>query len=85
MKLTIALQMPEQRQPMQPEECKPSVEEQVRDCLDLIDSGHESAVEWNMIRRLYRELQSRERSPRIENLMQMIEPVLSKFGYHKKV
>lgn len=60
----------------------PSVEDQVREALECIDSGHDSHVEWNMIRRLYRQLHDmKKKSPRVENLMKMIEPVLQKYGY----
>jgi hypothetical protein len=58
------------------------VEDRVRDALELIDSGHKSDVEWIMIRKLYDKLCTMRASPRIKNLKQMIEPVLSKYGYH---
>lgn len=60
-----------------------SIEEQVRDALDLIESGHESEVEWIMINKLYNDLcKMSKKSPRIENLISLIEPVLQKYGFH---
>lgn len=63
---------------------RPCIEDQVREALDCIDSGYESHVEWLMIGGLYRKLKQLARpSPRALNLIEMIEPVLSKYGYHK--
>lgn len=62
--------------------CAPSVEDQVQHALELIDSGKKSDVEWIMINKMYRELRSRKPTPRIQNLIDMIEPVIAKFGYH---
>lgn len=63
-----------------------SVEDKVREALDLIESGHESSIEWRMISRLYRDLKAmsggKRKSPRVRNLIKMIEPVLAKYGYH---
>jgi len=63
---------------------KVPVEDKVREALECIDSGYESGVEWAMINRLYRDLKKLKKpTPRAENLMKMIEPVLAKFGYHE--
>lgn len=59
-----------------------SVEDKVRDALDLINSGYVSRVEWSMINKLYESIKGRK-DPRSQNLIKMIEPVLAKFGYHK--
>lgn len=65
-----------------PEIQKIPVEDQVREALECIDSGHDSAVEWSMINRLYRDLKSLKKpNDRARNLMNMIQPVLEKFGY----
>jgi hypothetical protein len=62
----------------------PSVEDKVREALECIDSGYESHVEWLMIGGLYKKLKQLARpSPRALNLIEMIEPVLAKYGYHK--
>lgn len=59
----------------------PSVEDQVREALELIDSGHDSYVEWKLINKLARELRTRK-DPRSKNLMSMIDPILQKYGMH---
>lgn len=62
---------------------KKSVEDTVREALDCIESGWNSHVEWNMIRRLYASLEnSTKKSDRIDNLKKMIYPVLQKYGYY---
>lgn len=62
---------------------RPPLEDRVRDLLNMIDSGHPSHQEWLTINKLYRDLSERKKSPRVQNLIGMIEPILSKFGYHK--
>ncbi len=81
-KVMVGLEMPEPGVTQNP--CKPhSVEDQVRCALDMIDSGYKSDVEWSMINRLYQDLCAmKKKSPRVQNLLNMIEPVLAKFGYH---
>ena len=65
------------------EDHKIPLEDRVREALECIDSGYESGVEWSMINRLYRDLQSLKKpTDRAKNLKKMIEPVLSKYGYH---
>lgn len=59
-----------------------SIEEDVRKMLELIDSYHESAIEWRAIRRFYTDLCRAKQSPRVKNLRKMIRPVLAKYGYH---
>jgi hypothetical protein len=66
----------------EPKPQKLSVEDKVRHALDLIESGHTSRVEWKMINGLYTELKKMKPSPRVSNLIDMIKPVLAKFGYH---
>lgn len=59
-----------------------SVEDKVRHALELIDSGYRSDVQWQMIMKLYKSLRTKKQTPRVRNLIKMIEPVLAKFGYH---
>lgn len=89
-KLMLELPMPSAKppQPPQPPQKKPepreSIEDKVREALECIDSGYESAVEWSMINRIYSDLcKLKKPSPRATNLKKLIEPVLSKYGYHK--
>lgn len=60
----------------------PSPEEQVRNAVDLVESGYCSDTEWLLLNKLYQDLCERPETPRIRNLLQMVEPVLSKYGYH---
>lgn len=84
MKIAISLSMPEPGSPSCSKEMLPMpIEDRVKDALDIIDSGHSSPVEWNMINRLYKALCRAKPSKRVENLKNMIEPVLAKFGYHE--
>lgn len=88
MKVQLLLDMdPPQPAPPEAPRLQPpppvSIEDQVRDALDCIDSGHNSNVEWILINRLYKELQEMKQTPRVQNLCKMIEPVLAKYGYHK--
>lgn len=59
----------------------PTVEEQVRQAIEMIDSGHDSYVEWKLLNKLAKELRSRN-DARSKNLMEMIDPVLQKYGLH---
>lgn len=62
------------------------IEDKVREALECIDSDHDSNVEWIMIRKLYRDLRALKRpSEKALNIMKMIEPVLSKYGYTASV
>lgn len=59
------------------------IESRVRELLEKLESGHESHREWLVLNSLYRDLSARKQSPRVRNLMGMIEPILGKYGYHK--
>lgn len=85
MKLQIMLDMgtPKELRKPEPEVCpKRSIEDEIRESLELIDSGHDSAIEFRAIRGLYKQLTEMRQTPRIVNLRDMIRPVLSKYGYH---
>lgn len=62
---------------------KESIEDQVHNMLELIDSSHDSHVEWLTINRLYESLKKCKQTPRVDNLIKLIEPRLAKYGYHK--
>lgn len=68
--------------PARPRERQISIEERVRSMLECIESGHYSAVEWLTIGKLYTALQKKKQTPRVRNLMSMIEPILNKYGYN---
>lgn len=82
MRLNLLIELP----PPPPVELRPqiSVEDRVRDALNCIDSGHESPVEWRMVSRLFSYLQEKaQRSRREQNILDMIQPVLAKYGYYE--
>lgn len=63
--------------------CEPRpIEDEIRDSLELIESGYESNVEWKAIKGLYTQLTQMKQTERVRNLRSMIKPVLSKYGYH---
>jgi len=83
-KLMLEIGMPgvERTAAAQEEPEGPTVEERVKDALDLIDSGHESPVEWRMISRLYNSLCALAKpSKRAINLIETMEPILAKYGH----
>lgn len=62
--------------------CKLTIEEQVRDAIELIESGYESRQEWLLINKVFSALSKKKPNARITNIINMIKPVLSKYGYH---
>lgn len=64
-----------------PTEPEISIEEEVREAIEKIDSGHDSYVEWKLLNKLAKELRSRK-DARSKNLLEMIDPVLQKYGLH---
>jgi hypothetical protein len=84
MKVQILLDMepsmPKEKYPVPANET--SIEDDVREAIDCIESGHDSVVEWKMINRLYKELRDMKKTPRVTNLIAMIEPVMAKYGLH---
>lgn len=58
-----------------------SVEDEVKQAIEMIDSGHDSYVEWKLLNKLAKELRTRK-DARSKNLMKMIDPVLQKYGLH---
>lgn len=86
MKLQVLVDMgvPEKLRKPEPEACpRKPIEDQVRESLELIESGHDSSVEFRAINGLYDQLCEMKQNKRIQNLRDMIRPVLSKYGYHK--
>lgn len=65
---------------------KAPVEQKIKDCLEKIDSGHDSHVEWITIRNLYKSLRAlKNPNDRALNIMKQLEPVLAKYGYAASV
>jgi len=85
MKLQVMIDMGTPRELRTPEEehCpRRPIEDEVRESLELIDSGHSSNIEWRAIKGLYAELCKLKQTERVQNLRNMIKPVLSKYGFH---
>jgi hypothetical protein len=62
---------------------KPSPEDQVRERIERIDSGAGSEVDFLVLKRLQEALRKKKPcTPRMKNLMDMIEPVMKRFGYY---
>lgn len=72
--------MPKEQYPVKSRET--GIEDDVREAIECIESGHDSVIEWKMINKLYKELRSMKKTPRVDNLIKMIEPVMSKYGLH---
>lgn len=84
MKLEIILDIPMPKQKSTSSE-KPdtTLEQDVREALECIESGYDSTTEWKMINRLYKELKATpKKTKRIINILKMIEPVMAKYGLH---
>mgnify|MGYP003580767401 CR=1 FL=1 len=60
-----------------------SIEDKVRHAIDMCDSGYSSHVECLLLCKVLDALYQKKRTPRIQNLISMIEPVMAKYGYHK--
>lgn len=61
---------------------RPNIEDQVRACIQRIDDGTGTEVDFLMLKRLKAALLKKERTPRVKNLLEMIEPTLRRFGYY---
>lgn len=86
MKTTLLIQIgvPEPKATSQEgKEAPVSIEDKVRYAIELVDSGYCSDVEWIMLNKLLSSLYKKKQTPRVKNLIDMIEPVLAKYGYHK--
>ena len=80
MKISIVLEAPPPAKKYPVEARKTPLEDTIRECIECIESGHDSVVEWKTLNRLYKELRSRKTTPRVRNLIKMIEPTLAKYG-----
>lgn len=83
MKISIQLEMPQPD--VSPVAPKPSIEDQIHKTIELVESGYCSQVEFLMLRKLQASLKKKKSTPRIQNLLEMIQPVLNKYGYHDDV
>lgn len=78
--ISIVLQMP---QITSIEKKKPNLEDQVRACIQRIDDGTGSEVDFLLLKRLKADLLKKDRkNPRVKNLLDMVEPTIRRFGYY---
>lgn len=85
MNVIIKLQMPEPGHKSQSVQKKPetSIEQDVSAMLWETESDGDSAVSWKALIKLYKQLESiKKPTPQQLNIMKMIHPALSKYGYH---
>lgn len=59
------------------------IEDKVRDCIEEVESGRDSGVEWLILKKLYCALKKKKPTKRVKNLMEMIRPTLNKYGYYE--
>ncbi len=59
-----------------------TIEEQVREMIECIESDEDSNVEWRALKGLYADLVKMKQTDRIKRLRKTIKPVLSKYGIH---
>lgn len=79
--ISVMLQMPSE--PSSQKTSRPNLEDQVRACIQRIDDGTGTEVDFLVLKRLKTALLKKDtKSPRIQNLLQMIEPTLRRFGYY---
>lgn len=59
-----------------------SPEEQIREAIERCESGYCSNVDWIMLNKTRDSLVKMKQNDRIKNLIDMIQPILNKYGYH---
>lgn len=67
----------------EPTKGRASVEDKVRDCIERIDNGCGTEVDFLTLKKLKAAIQSRpKQTPRMVNLVKMIDPIMKRFGYY---
>ncbi len=60
-----------------------SVEDKVRKCIERIDNGCGTEVDFLTLKKLKAAIQSRKKiTPRMKNILDMMEPTIQRFGYY---
>lgn len=73
----------EERHRREHHERKPTIEQKVRDCIERIDNGCGTEVDFLTLKKLKAAIQSKPKlTPRMKNILDMVEPVIRKFGYY---
>lgn len=78
--ISIRLEMPQAGMAPKP---RPNIEDQIRACIQRIDDGTGTEVDFLTLRKVKAALLKKGKDhPRVKNLLQMIEPTIRKFGYY---
>jgi hypothetical protein len=81
--VSVMIHQPPPPKKEHPEERRPSVEDKVRDCIERIDNGCGTEVDFLTLKKLKAAIQSRpKQTPRMVNLVKMIDPIMRRFGYY---
>lgn len=81
--ISLMVQTPPPPRPETKMEHRPSVEDKVRRCIERIDNGCGSEVDFLTLKKLKAAIQSRKKiTSRMKNILDMIEPVIQRFGYY---
>jgi hypothetical protein len=76
-------QTPPRREERHRRERRASIEEKVRDCIERIDNGCGTEVDFLTLKKLKAAIQSKPKlTPRMKNILDMVEPVIRRFGYY---
>lgn len=76
-------QMPGPGRRREHHERRPTIEQKVRDCIERIDNGCGTEVDFLTLKKLKAAIQSKPKlTPRMKNILDMVEPVIRKFGYY---
>lgn len=74
-KLKIDIQLDRAPEP------KPSLEQELRDAVELIESDMDSRVEWDLVRRVWNKLCSHPcNNDRKRRIKKLLKPVIDKYG-----
>lgn len=82
--VSVGLDMPKTR--CAKEEGKLSIEERVRDAIDMVESGHESRRDWEFLRRLNNAIMKKYNcgkcNERMLNILMTLQPIMEKYGQY---
>jgi len=68
---------------IKPEYKQPSTEERVKEAIERCESGYDSDVDWEFIRRVNNTLMKiKNRTPKQTALLKLMKPVIAKYGQH---
>ena len=82
-KLLLELDAPEVKKPDQYENHDPLA--RIRECAELVDSGYESAREWNIIRTFWNRLMKKKKegkklTKKERQVLDLVRPAIEKYG-----